>query len=103
MLLLPRPLVVLPKPPQQPRHPGTVRLQESRTEPWEPLEDAAPDHADHRQHHLHGMTASVPHHVALEDVSHLLQRRPLTFVETDRNVELFEGAPKRIVLGIVEP
>src|SRR5262249_19749521 len=83
--------------------PTAAGLEKSDTELWMPLANSAPDHTHAGKHHLHRVRDDVLRAAALKAVDpdrrHIEAR---AFVNPDRHVELFRGAPEGLVIGVVK-
>src|SRR5947209_4444204 len=97
-----QPLPVLVHAPEQERHPAAVALEEGHAQPRMALEDAARAEGAGGEHLLDRMGVDVlQHRVGAELLAHLPELRARPLVEAQRDLELLERGPERLVVGIV--
>src|SRR3989475_241179 len=96
------PLPVLVHPPEKERHPAAIPLEKRDTQTRVALQDAAHAETARRQHLLHRVAVDVlQHRVRAELLADLPQLRAGPLVEPQRNSEILERRPQRLVVGIV--
>src|SRR5881296_1745645 len=97
-----QPLPVLVHAPEQERHPAAVALEKGHAQPRMALEDTARAEGAGRQHLLDRVRVDVlQHRVGAELLAHLPELRARPLVEPERDLELLERGPERLVVRIV--
>src|SRR3989449_11267237 len=96
------PLPVLVHAPEQEGHPATVAFEEGHAQPRVTLEDAARAEGAGGQHHLDRMGVDVlEHRVGAELLADMAELGARPLVEAQRDLELLELGPQRLVVRIV--